>query len=69
MNQEEARAECYSKWSDPGPEAIAGVDQSGSLLEELQAPVPFTQQQEKVIQTLLLPHPRSGLLMLLWPVE
>lgn len=70
MNQEVARAQCNSIWSDPGPEAVAGEDQSGSLLEELLAPVvPFTEQQEKVIQSLLLPHPRSGLLMLLWSVE
>lgn len=32
------RAQSNSIWSDPGPEAV-GEDQSGSLLEEPQAPV------------------------------
>lgn len=39
MNPEEARAQCNSIWSDPGPEAVAGEDQAGSLMEELKAPV------------------------------
>lgn len=38
MNQEEARAQCTSIWSGTGPDAVAGEDNSGFLLEELQVP-------------------------------